>query len=1363
MKNIWPVIGITVLMLSIASAQNRGGKKPAPKPVKESMLSVSERGPHHKIWERIVYENAPDGKRTPRRHAFVELATGMHFKNEKGEWEESKEEIEILSSNAGAVATKGQHKVTFPVEIKSGLIELQTADGQWLRSRVWGLAYYDTATGESVLLAEVKTSDGQLLGDNVVNYPDAFTDFAADIRYTYTRAGFEQDVVLRGQPPAPEKFNLNPKTTRLQVLTEFVESPEPAKKSHQAEGMADETLGFGEMQIGGGKAFSVDSAGEAVGHVSVAKTWAPIEGRNYLIEEVRYDQVADQIQKLPEVKPYEGASLERRGQGENVLAGLRNLLPKRFVKADAPPTQKIKRLAKVKPDASPSFVMDYLVVASQTNFLFKGDTTYSINGTVNLSGTTTLEGGTVIKYQTNATSLNVLGSINCQTAPYRPAIFTAFYDNAVGETVWGQSSACAGSFVLDIANDLASDLTVYVYDDASNYLIDGGGVPAGNTITFGFTAGLQEHYSFYAYDQDWYEYYGEFWPNLGYGLIYLDGYGNVSYTESGGALCTPPANSPTVALTLANGGSVHDLQFRYLAKGLASSANYSVTNVQFIQCSNALLTTSASFYAGNLLLSDVKIGFTGNAYTGVVEHLTYDKGSQITGGAGASTLSLINSLLTGVTNNGVITPSFNYAYKFATNTGIYQTAGGGGYYLVNSSTNRNAGTTTINAGLLAQIGRKTTWPPLAYTNITFTTATNFNPQAQRDGDVPDLGYHYDPIDYSFGGCTANSNINFSAGTAVGWFRTTSGWQHAGHGVRLGDKQVATFNGTAAAPCYWVRLSTVQENDRTAGYGPGGMTCWAGSLADAGEVRARFTRCSMLNNDTWNHFRDDWGYLNVRATDCEFYGNSVGGYVMSLYFTNCLFFRNNIAQIAGDGPCSVVLRNCTLVGGALQFSPYSPSYYLVKDCAFDGMSIAISGYAANASYATYDYNSYTNASNPFPLGGSHNVPVTNFNWQSSGLGGFYLPTNSPLINTGSVSAASLALYHYTTQTNQIKETSSAVDIGYHYVAVNGGGYPLDSDGDLLPDYLEDFTGDGAYGAGDYSDWNNTDTDYDGRSDGEESVDNTNPADQGSVVNVQLGRWTFDNTNSWTGDQGQLPMASLNVSGRPSPRTNAVFIYSTNGAYLRYRDVEANGHPNINCQRGTMRYWFKPDWASASLGGAGPQAYGTMISFGDSNAPFGEGWWGFTVSVNGDNLSFVSKGPGVDGWGTEHFAPNISWNSNTWHQVALTYSATGTKIYLDGQYVTNGIGIASFPNATTRANGFKLGTGSGGNQCRGQFEDLETYNYELSAAEISSAYDTAVLADADSDGVIDREDADPTSPIVGRLKVTIQTPVSGSVIY
>src|SRR6185503_9840970 len=88
---------------------------------------------------------------------------------------------------------------------------------------------------------------------------------------------------------------------------------------------------------------------------------------------------------------------------------------------------------------------------------------------------------------------------------------------------------------------------------------------------------------------------------------------------------------------------------------------------------------------------------------------------------------------------------------------------------------------------------------------------------------------------------------------------------------------------------------------------------------------------------------------------------------------------------------------------------------------------------------------------------------------TGTLGNYYQTSTNLFNMGSVTNAALrGLYHYTTQTNQVKEANTALDIGFHYVATDGSGNPLDYDGDGLPDYYEDRDGDGSVDSGE-TDW------------------------------------------------------------------------------------------------------------------------------------------------------------------------------------------------------------------------------------------------------------------------------------------------------
>jgi hypothetical protein len=143
--------------------------------------SVVGQDANSQVWQQTTYETAPDGTTIPKVHRYTELASGLnHMVN--GQWVESSEYIDILP-NGTAAATNGQHQAYFPGDIYQGQIELVTPDGKHLQSRPLGLSYFDGTN--SVLIAELKDSEGVVVGNNQVIYPDAFTDFKADLRYTY--------------------------------------------------------------------------------------------------------------------------------------------------------------------------------------------------------------------------------------------------------------------------------------------------------------------------------------------------------------------------------------------------------------------------------------------------------------------------------------------------------------------------------------------------------------------------------------------------------------------------------------------------------------------------------------------------------------------------------------------------------------------------------------------------------------------------------------------------------------------------------------------------------------------------------------------------------------------------------------------------------------------------------------------------------------------------------------------------------------------------------------------------------------------------------------------------------------------------
>ena len=110
-----------------------------------------------------------------------------------------------------------------------------------------------------------------------------------------------------------------------------------------------------------------------------------------------------------------------------------------------------------------------------------------------------------------------------------------------------------------------------------------------------------------------------------------------------------------------------------------------------------------------------------------------------------------------------------------------------------------------------------------------------------------------------------------------------------------------------------------------------------------------------------------------------------------------------------------------------------------------------------------------------LGGTHNKTGLVPDYQASSLGSYYYPTSggttslANLINNGGRTASAAGLYHHTTRTDQTKD-SSTVDIGFHYLALNGGNQPVDTDSEGIPDYLEDKNGNGSFdSASGETDW------------------------------------------------------------------------------------------------------------------------------------------------------------------------------------------------------------------------------------------------------------------------------------------------------
>ena len=238
------------LFISSGLAQDATAAQTSSK-IDPTPYTVQERALNHRVMSRVIQTTDADGKSITKTNSYTELATGLHYLQD-GKLVESKAEITLLPQG-GAAATQGQHKAYFPANLNGGVIDLVMPDGRELKSQIRGLGYYDKASGKNVILAEVRDTEGTLYPPNVLVYENAFNGVRADVRYSYTRYGFEQDIIFREPIVAPDKFGLNPETTRIETLTEFIESPTTKKSVSTTStikiAIADVSLPIGEDHI----------------------------------------------------------------------------------------------------------------------------------------------------------------------------------------------------------------------------------------------------------------------------------------------------------------------------------------------------------------------------------------------------------------------------------------------------------------------------------------------------------------------------------------------------------------------------------------------------------------------------------------------------------------------------------------------------------------------------------------------------------------------------------------------------------------------------------------------------------------------------------------------------------------------------------------------------------------------------------------------------------------------------------------------------------------------------------------------------------------------------------------------------------
>ena len=1012
-----PIHFFGVLLASCAlqaQTSNQAAVTANPSPVN---YIIGQQDANSQVWQKITQAvDARGNSAFQTNQAYVELATGLnHLVN--GQWVASKEEIDISPDGSSAAGTNCQHLVYFPGDIYNGAVKLVEPGGQVIETDPIGLAYFDGTN--SVLLAVATNSTGAILpSGNEVIYSNAFAGLNADLIFSYTRAGMEQDVVLRQQPPDPLSMGLNPPTTRLQMLTEFITAPQPSVTPNtvatEAGNLEDDTLSFGTMQMGQGNAFLI---GPNSPSVPVDKQWVTIQGRQFLVEEVPIVAIAAAIDTLP---PFSAQA----GSGFKPVVSKGLPLPSRRLVRIPPKTRFLTRAE----PPSHGLLLDYQTInGGLTNQTFAGDSTYYVSGPTYLYGSNCFEGGAVLKYTNGAWITLESGPLNWLASLYRPVILTAKDDNTVGEVISGSSNSPTGYYAkaaLQIANTGFNQ-------PISNFRI----AYAQQAVSF-LSGGVYQFYD----------------------------------------------------------GQIVDCQNGFSGQVVCKLRNMLFSNVQtnFNQLGNSAFRVENATFASNVFLSTIK-------------NVPYQ----------AATLTFTNCIFANVTalTNTYSSPYLTYQisglsngfydcseFGIGQNTNIFypfQSVGAGNYYLTNGCNFCNAGTTNIDPSLLADLQTRTTFPPaLVYSNVTIANST-WVPLVQRDtSTMPSLGYHYSPIDYAVSGVTVSGTLTLSNGVAVATFQSVSGGSSE-PGFTAGSGDWLTSVGTALVHNQICHYAAVQEQSILWG---GHAFTYAVPFIVSGSNYFGATAAVLYARFT------DFNGLAGLGTSAAFAASSPtgvrigGGDPMELNLRDCrvgpgwivcdtyqgtetnicinnLFDRGGVVISDFDGDSPVVMFNNLVHNGYMDFDNENLTYtWTVQNNFFDNSTLNWgNGLSEN-------YNGYWNTAQLTPTGGN-DVVVTGFKYDAGPLGNYYQDSSS-LLNMGSVAASSLGLYHYATQTNMVwnytlneyaefpegdKSPPAKVDIGFHYVAVDQNGNPLDNNGDGIPDYLEDANGNGVVDSGEIG-WN-----------------------------------------------------------------------------------------------------------------------------------------------------------------------------------------------------------------------------------------------------------------------------------------------------
>jgi hypothetical protein len=540
-----------------------------------------------------------------------------------------------------------------------------------------------------------------------------------------------------------------------------------------------------------------------------------------------------------------------------------------------------------------------------------------------------------------------------------------------------------------------------------------------------------------------------------------------------------------------------------LSTGIPAPGDYSIgielasTGTHLIENLRILYADTAVKYAGaaggtatirhsQIVKCNVCFASSATATCNLRNVLGYDFGTFLSASAGIFTIngqhvtanhgtgSFASSVSVGSFENSVFTdiPTLNFSnlgshsVAQTSTTGIYDPLGNGFHYLLTGR--RDSGTSaSIDQSLLADLKLRTTVAPILLT-ANFTQNTTFIPRGiLDDNSLPDIGYHYDPLDFCWSGLQIAINVTLTLkdGVAVGFYGSkgllfTQGAQFVSEGL---PNRLNRF----------VRYDTVQEQPLVWGGTFSGLFDLGSTVITAPypQVRLNFTdlafvaRSPFVNVLFLNGSTTPLGALTIANSQVRgayfLLGDSASpGHTVTLNNSSFDYCTTEWQFNATYSPPSITAFNNLFNKGSLSLTLGYYVNWTLKDNLFNSDTLTKSG--TGGFNITPDYNGYK--SGLVSLGGTHNKTGLTAQFIPGPLGMYYYASSwTTLLDAGSRTYSVAGLYHYTVKspanTKESTDASPTVDIGCHYPAVDSTNLPLDNNSDGIPDCIQDKNGNG----------------------------------------------------------------------------------------------------------------------------------------------------------------------------------------------------------------------------------------------------------------------------------------------------------------